>query len=446
MKIDELKDKTLLLFGKPGAFERDEFDYQLHTFNITVLNEYSDSVSYIVEGRLMTPYEQNESDRLYEKGLKEKFISIDVLEETLIENIDADSLLMSLKLSHDRVRLLSYIKNPKINDALFFQLMKLYDWQNEGFFENDENRDVTAALISRFYENIERNHNVQYAALGLMHLIEQTTDGNLIEAISTLSPIKNGFSNASLYPIILSIAKNSVTPDSVLKILLKNGNLEIRKIIASKENLDADLQNILFSLNEEQINISLCKNPNLAPELVKQLQENFSDIIAENLLLDNESFEFFSQISPKYLAKNKTLTKRMQDKLLSLNNKEVTASLATNSNIDENIADEILLLGDDEINLSLFSNEMVKEENLREAYLHEKNYLSLAGNSKTPEDILRKLASEGDIEIIKALCKNPSTPVDLLYEFRLDQRLERLVSQNEAFADHIKTQNIGWQD
>ena len=446
MKLDDLKNKTILLFGKPRAFNQEEFAYQLQTLNVTLAERYSDDVSYIVEGRLITPYEQNELDRLYEEGHKEKFTDIDELEMTIIESIDADSLLMSLKLSHDRDRLLSYIKNSKISNTLFLKLIKLYDWKNEGFFENDENRDVTAALISRFYENIERNHNVQYATLGLMHLVEQTKDENLIETISTLSPIKNGFSNSSLYPIILEMAKNNATPNSVLKMLLKNGSLEIKKIIASKEDLDKNLQNILFALNEDEVNISLCKNPSLDADMAKQLQDRYPDIIAENITLDDDFFEYFLQVSPKHLAKNKTLTKQMQDRLLSLNDKDVTASLATNSNIDENISDEILLLGDGEINLSLFSNEMVKEENLREAYLHEKNYLSLAGNSKTPEDILRKLAYEGDIEIIKALCKNPSTPVDLLYEFRLDQRLERLVSQNEAFTNHIKTENIGWKD
>ncbi len=200
MKLDDLKNKTILIFGKPRAFNQEEFLFQLHSCHVSIASAYYEDVSYIVEGRLITPYEQNELDRLYESGLKDKFVEIDEVEKTLIDNIDADSLLMSLKLSHDRDRVLSYIKNSKISDTLFLKLIKLYDWQDEGFFENDENRDVTAALISRFYENIERNHNVQYATLGLMHLVEQSCDENLIEAIGTLAPIKKGFSTSSLYP------------------------------------------------------------------------------------------------------------------------------------------------------------------------------------------------------------------------------------------------------
>lgn len=446
MKLDDLKNRTIILFGKPRAFNQEEFVYQLHTLQVTVASQYNDDISYIVEGRLITPYEQNELDRLYEEGIKEKFIGIDDLEKTLIESIDSDSLLMSLKLSHDRDRLLAYIKNSKVSDTLFLKLIKLYDWKNEGFFENDENRDVTAALISRFYENIERNHNVQYATLGLMHLVEQSSDETLIEVISTLAPLKNGFSSSSLYPIILAIAKNKATPNSVLKMLLKNGNLEIKKIIAVKEDLDTGVQNMLFALHEDEVNKALSQNPTLDSVLVKKLQEEYADTIAENIILDNGLFELFLQISPKYLAKNRRLTEQMQKKVLSLKNKSVTASLATNENLDERISEEMLLLGEDEINSALFSNESVKEKNLREAYLDEKNHLSLAKNLKTPVDILQKLAEDADNEVIKALCKNPSTPVELLYEFRLDQRLERLVSENEAFTNHIKTENIGWKD
>lgn len=446
MKLDDLKNRTILLFGKPRAFNAEEFGYQLRQCGVKSAAEYDSGVSYIVEGRLVTPYEQNELDRLYEEGLKEKFVDIDELEKTLIKNIDADALLMSLKLSHDRERVLAYIKNSAIDDTLFLRLITLYDWQNEGFFDNDDNRDVTAALISRFYKNIERNHNVQYATLGLMHLIEQSDDEKLIEAISNLSPIKKGFSDSALYPVILSIAKNRATPNPVLKMLLKHGDLQIKKSIASKAKLDKTVQNMLFSLKEDEVTQALCENENLDVTLTKLLLEDYSDTIAQNINLDEELFELFLQRSAKYLAKNRSLTKEMQARVLSLNDNEVSGSLAANPSLDEKIASEILLLGDDEINLSLFANLAVSEENLREAYLDEKNHLSLASNPKTPVDILKKLAEDEDIEVIKALCKNPSTPVELLYEFRLDQRLERLVSENKAFTNYIKTENIGWKD
>ena len=443
--LEELKNKKILLFGKPRAFNQEEFLYQIQECKIELVSKYDADVVFIAEGRLITPYEQNDFDALYEAGLKEKFITIDELENILIKNIDEDALLMSLKLSHDKERLFAYIKNSQINDTLFLKLIKLYDWQNEGFFDNDENRDVAAALISRFYENIERNHNVQYATLGLMHLVEQSNNGDLIEVIAGLEPLKKGVSNQSLYAILLSISKNQNTPDSVLKMLLKNGSLEIKKIIAGRKGLDKSLQTILFSLNDVTINEALCKNADLDRALMEKLQEHYPEIIAEHIKLDDTVFKLFIETTPSFLAKNKTLTCKMQETLLALANKETTLILCENQTLCEEVAQMILSLGDDEINLSLFSNPAVKEESLREAYLNEKNHLSLAQNSKTPVEILEKLVNSKEIEVLKALCKNPRIPVELLYELRLDQRLDRLVSENEAFGNHIKTENIGWQ-
>jgi hypothetical protein len=441
----ELQNQKIFLFGKSRAFDKEEFAYQIQECHSTLVENYEDEVSFIVEGRLITPYEQNEFDRLYEAGLKEKFISIDAFEKLLIQNIDEDSLLMSLKLSHDKARVLAYLKNSQINDTLFLKLMKLYDWQNEGFFDNDENRYVTAALISRFYKNIERNHNVQYATLGLMHLVQQSNNSDLIEVIAALEPLKKGVSNQSLYAIMISIAKNKNTPDTVLKMLVKNGNLEIRDIIASRENLDKNLQNMLLSLSDATLNETLCKNENIDVAIAQKLQESYPETLAEHMRVDNAFFELWKQKSPSFLAKNKTLTCKMQERLLELNDRDVTTALSTNSNLYSDVIDAIFLLKDDAINLSLLANPAVKEEHLRQAYEEQNYHLSLAQNCSTPVDILEKLGASKELEVLKALCSNSSTPVSLLYELRLDQRLDRLVSENESFGEYIKTENIGWQ-
>ena len=441
----ELQNKKILLFGKSRAFDKEEFTYQIQECRSTLVEKYEEEVFFIVEGRLITPYEQNEFDRLYEAGLKEKFISIDEFEKLLIQNIDEDSLLMSLKLSHDKARVLAYLKNSQINDTLFLKLMKLYDWQNEGFFDTDENRDVTAALISRFYENIERNHNVQYATLGLMHLVQQSNNSDLIEVIAALEPLKKGVLNQSLYAIMISIAKNKNTPDSVLKMLLKNGSLEIRDIIASREGLDKNLQNMLFSLSDATLNETLCKNEDIDVAIAQKLQDSYPEILAEHMRIDDTFFELWKQKSPNALAKNRTLTCKMQEKLLELNDRDITTALSTNKNLDISVIDRIFLLKDDAVNLSLLANSSVKEEHLRQAYKEKKYHLSLAQNPSTPVDILEKLGASKELEVLKALCSNPSTPVSLLYELRLDQRLDRLVSENESFGEYIKTENIGWQ-
>lgn len=67
MNLKELENKTILMFGKSRAFSDDEFMLQMKLHNIHVVKEYSDEVVLIVDGRMMTPYEDNESVKLYEQ-------------------------------------------------------------------------------------------------------------------------------------------------------------------------------------------------------------------------------------------------------------------------------------------------------------------------------------------------------------------------------------------
>ncbi len=442
--IEAFKNQKILLFGKPRAFDVHEFAMQLEAFCITFAQSYEEDVACIVEGRLLTPYEQNEFDRLYALGLKEKFLCIDDFEKLLIANIEPDTLLMSLKLSHDRNRLFAYLKNSQIDDTLFLKLLKLYDWQGEGFFDTDANRDITAALISRFYTNIEQNHNVQYATLGLMHLVEQRCEGELIASIAALAPLKNGFEQPSLFAILHAIAKNAATPENVLKMFLKNGSFAIQQSIAARKNLSVPLQNLIFLQNDPLLCETLCKNENITPALIEKLQENYASILAQFVQLDGAYFELFLLKSPLTLALNTSLTCKQQERLSALVRQDVTQALAKNEALCERVA-QILLACDDGIKTLLFANPALSEVHLREAYAMPQYHLALAQNPATPAEILEKLGSLGEFAVLQALCKNPNTPIATLYELRLDLRLDRLVSENERFGAHIKTENIGWK-
>jgi hypothetical protein len=250
MNLSELQNKTVLLFGQSRAFSADEFSAQMKYHKINLAKEYNEDVVLIVDGKMMTPYEQNASDKLYEEKVDAKFTAIDSLEKELAQHIDADTLLMSLKLSHDKDRLKDFLTNSMINDELFLRLLKMYKWNGDNFFDNDDNRDISAALIVRFYENIERNHNVQYAALGLMHLVTQTKSEEVIEAVAYLEPIQQTMyvsTNKANYKIISAIVTNYVTPKNILNLFIKNANSYIRTLIAMRKDCDEEMQ-----LNLEQ--------------------------------------------------------------------------------------------------------------------------------------------------------------------------------------------------
>ncbi|MEK6658700.1 MAG: hypothetical protein AABY36_03350 [Campylobacterota bacterium] len=418
MNLKELKDKKILLFGKSRAFGMGEFLAQLKFHKIGLASEFEDGIELIVEGKMMTPYEQRASDELYEKkSQKLEFVSIDMLEKELAKEIDESTLLMSLKLSHDKERLKSFIQNSTISDELFFKLLKMYKWRGEDFFENDSNRDVSAAIILRFYKNIERNHNVQYATSGFVHLIAQTDNKKLIEVILELEPLQN------------------------------SENSKIKTLIAMRNDCDEKMQTALYNSMDESVLEALCRNENLSKNVLFKLLsiERYADDLAQHAKLDNELFERFLQNNPLELAKNGTLTQEMQERLIALDDKAVNLSLASNRNIGDWVVKKLLSYDSLEIKSAVYKNPITPVEMLKEAYKEEQNHISLAHNESTPTYILSAMADELDAEVLKGLAKNPSTPVEILYQLQLDSRFARAVKENPAFGRHIQQENIGWE-
>jgi hypothetical protein len=246
MNYEAFSGKSVLLLGKTRALNSDEFDTLLKLHKITRVGSYSEDVALIIEGRMMNPYEQEESERLYEMQ-SAPIVELSTVEEWLCRSIEPNRLLMSLKLSRNQERLVDFLQNPYITDELFFKLLKLYDWQNEGLFDNDTNRDVTASIIGRFYVDLDRNHNVQYAMSGLAHLIERYGNPELINAIAELSPIANEIKNPkdrSLNGVLDAIALHPDTQESILRLLLEKRAV----LLAQREplGLESDLLALLI--------------------------------------------------------------------------------------------------------------------------------------------------------------------------------------------------------
>ena len=448
MNIKTLENRSLLFFGKSRAFAKDEFEAQMLHHNITILKEYSSEVKVVVEGRMMTPYEQNDSAALYESQNLE-FISIDVLERLLAQNIDEDTLLMSLKLSHDKERLKEFLTNSMISETLFFKLLKIYSWGGEDFFENDENRDVTAALIGRFYENIERNHNVQYATHGLMHLIAQTKNADLIEVISELEPLERSFNSSEKsanFSILSAIATHSASSVKVLKRIIKRGSSYLKTLVAMRSDCDAKMQEILFNDGDESVLEALSYNSYLSRELITKLSvtKKYAKNIATFVKLNESIFVEFLEDYSVDLAANETLDFSMQERLIELHEDKVRVALASNSHIEEKFINELVSEGSADINFAIYENIKTPQTTLEVAYENEINHFALSYNENTPKHLLKLLAQSSDERVLKGVAKNESTPVEVLYQLQLDSRFERDVKENKAFGKHIQSENIGW--
>ncbi|MDT8338941.1 MAG: hypothetical protein RQ763_07060 [Sulfurimonas sp.] len=389
MNLKELENRAILLFGKSRAFSMDEFESQLKFHKIEITSEFNEDVALVVDAKMMTPYEQNISEALYNKHSQSvEFVSIDALERELAKYIDANTLLMSLKLSRNKERLKSFLQNSMIDDALFFKLLKMYSWGGEDFFENDDNRDVSAAIILRFYQNIERNHNVQYATTGFMHLVSQTKNMELLYAILSLEPIR------------------------------LNPNIQVA--IARNVHCDDEMQELLFKTNDLNVLEALSQNRNLKPALIEEFlkDEKLGRNVAKNIKLTDELFELF-KTNRIGLALNESLTLEMQKELLSYGDEEISYALALNNGIDGEILHLLLESKNEEIKSALYENK------------------------KTPTSILEEAYRNN--QYCQEIAKNENTPVEILYQLQLDSRYARSVMENPAFGRYIQQENIGWE-
>jgi len=449
MKLEDLKNKKIMLFGKSRSFSLDELKMQLKSHGAILVQEYEEDVECVVDGAMMTPVESLKSDEIYEKKEAE-FIKVEILEELLSSAIDEDVLMMSLKLSSDKQRLINFLTNENINDQFYFKLLGIYNWGNDDFYENDDNRDVTASIIRRFYKNIDRNHNIEFSKLGLMHLVEQSSDPKLLEVIATLKPLRKSFKVQKSdhgFKIIISLAKNTFTPKSVLKELIKESNVFIKVLISKRKNLDTQLQKLLFDEGSEEVLSSLASCENLSDELFQSLstKEFYVKKMASSVKLDKEKYMFFKERVPSKLATNETLSVEMQKDLLASHLEDVKESLAANKNISYETILELLKLEDKRVDFFIYSNQSTPQDVLKMGFDNIDNYDALAHNENTPVDLLEKIYKSSSTNTCIALAKNSSTPVEILYQLQLDSKYERYVKENPSFGKHIQQENIGWQ-
>jgi hypothetical protein len=446
MNLQELKNKSILLLGKTRALNKQEFEKLLDIYAITCKESVDESVVLVIDGAMMSPYHQNEQDRLYEKGYR--FESIDTLEKALCSSINPNTLMMSLKLSNNQERLQSFLKNPYIDNTFFLKLLSLYRWNGESFFESDENRDVTAALIRRFYKNIERNHNVEYANTGLSHLLAQTDESELIRAIAMLEPIENAVkkgANSATHKILQAIVLHKDTSDDVLLKMIRYANSALLTLIASREPLSSTLQESLICSKEDEVLKALSCNNSLEQKHIKTLlqDESYRENILLHVRLNDEMFNSYKLQYPHILAQNITLSESMMSELFD-ENIHVRETLASNEAISTALIEKIIEFNSEDLLKSLLKNSQLSSEQLGLFENNKALHVSLASNKNSSTKLLQSLSNSEDKDVILALAKNPSTPVDILFQLQLDARFERAVHENPAFGAHIQKENLGW--
>ncbi len=431
MNIEDYTHTTISLFGKPRAFSEDALKAILASYSIDLVFGYDEKAALIVEGALIPTPLRIKAEELYEKGF-DNFVDIESFERAAAKAIEPKKLLMHLKLAADQEKIVAYLQNDYIDDELFLQLLRLYDFGNENFFENDTSRDVTAALIRRFYKEYVNNHNIQYSYIGLLNALEASEDVKLIETLFFLAPVQKALTkpNDPNAKLLQMIAIHPKTPKRILETIAQKGYEQLLMLLASRTHQNSQLQETLLEKKSSTIDALLAKTAELSPSAIETLlQRGFETTLAEHLALNDELFEQFRHIPQ--IGKNPSLTESMQKALLK--EKEVGVFLASNPACK--VTKELLKTGSQKV-----QKELYRHQNIFDDSFETKGFeAEIAANPFAPKAVLEEIYTKGIDAANKALASNPATPIEILYQLSFDMRYAKDVKQNPSFGEHIKT-------
>jgi hypothetical protein len=397
---------------------------------------------------MMHPTEEEVSYEVYKKKIST--FKLEDFETLYAKNVNQNSLLMSLKLSNDQTRLIRLLKNEAFEDDFYLKIFRLYDWDGEGVYDNDENRDVTITFIKRFFDSDEHHDPATiYSPVSLAKIISQTTDSKLLDTALTMPSYDFNVSKSDqkrATNIKELVAFNPHTSKDTLKKLLNYKDPDIDYFLAQNQNLDADLQDTIYDRSNPDTIKMLALNDSLSDKLFHKLLQNdeASKMLLAFAKIDDERLK--SAKKSRYfhiIGENKNISD-IAHTLIDIDDLELQKRLASNPAIKSQQLDKIYKNYDDKVIPDLSQNPNLNPDLIKKFFQIKDRYIdiTLAANPSTPKKILSEYYERYDDELNLSLAANPSTPIEYLQQFQLDSRFFNLLTKNKTFTDNILN-NLG---
>ncbi len=434
--------KSILFLGRLSSFSDEEIKLFLEKFDIAYTKTLDENVVMAVESTLLSPLEEEIATKAYQNKIP--LYTIESFERLYAKELNRDSILMSLKLSDNQQRLFRLLHNTYLEDELFIKLFSMYDWGNEGMFDNSQNMKISTLFAKRFFKKERFDPATYYSPVSIFEIALLNKNPDLLEVMFDLPDIK------------IKRSKSGIKRASTLKEAVSFNPFANKKTLTKA-----------FRLNDEEIDYFLAQNPSLAPHLQERIFERADIKIKESLCknrnLTNELFEKLTDIEALW---------RYQkiDKKRFLLLKTSISIIGENENIEKEVADTLIEQNDEETLKHLCSNPVLTRHQLKRLYnLKNKNlYAHIAANPNTPVNILEKLFEENDKEIDSSLALNQNTPTEILevlynkddfeinchlalnealdikwlQQLQIDHRLLNYLKENKTFTQNILN-NLG---
>lgn len=440
------------LYGRTKKLSPEDIDLFFEQVGMGIAETLDDSVTLIVRGRLMNPIEEEEADEAERNGMQS--IEIAELEAAFAAQVDADSLLGSLKLFADQERIVNLLHNEALPDDLFCAILGLFDWQEKAPFEIDANRDISACIINRFYEDAKRNHNIAHASVGLALVAAQAENPKILSILARMPDMELSKRSMDVWtPRTLHEAlliNPHLAAEDVVR-FAKSDDLRLQGFAAAHGNLPLSWQEKLSQSRACWVHEGLSCNPALSPSLTGILLASDNPKVRASTLehqpLPAETvLPLVTQLNATEaaaLGRNLCLGQALYAELIAMGNIVLNAALAGNEKLSKACLKQLGAVQDRTVEKRLACNPNVDRETLEKFYKTVELHESLAANPSLPEPMARALFSEGRETVLRFLAANPATPLDLLQQLQIYPHLHEIVKRNPTFGRNIQ-RNIGW--
>ena len=442
--MNNFKNKNIYFSGRGEKIDKEELIKYFIQHEARMVDDVNDA-SIIIEGYMSPVYLEDKFYELSHNGIE--VLTIVDIEKYFSQNLDIDNIIMAIKISKDKDRLIKLLNNRYFSNDIFTILLKYYDWGNEGLYDNDENRDISTSIVSRFCSLMESNHNIQHSSIGIYYTALETTNSKLLEIIFNMPTFKISDKNALKdQPLTLRdvVALNPNTPKVVMMQILKDNNYDELKFLASNESINNLIINKLFKLNDTNITTNLIKSNNLELEKIKTVLDDaiLKVVVLRNSYLSDELFDTLinsnlEDVERVYLSSNTTLKCEQIDKIFTFNIDNANINLLKNSKCSQNKIKEFLQKDDLVYNIAIAHNISLDNEIFEQlSQINDINIdITLCYNKTTPKDILIYLFEKKIDVLNEALSQNENTPINILMQLQVDSAYTTNVANNETYRE-----------
>ncbi|MEA2019736.1 MAG: hypothetical protein U9N59_14950 [Campylobacterota bacterium] len=447
----EFKNKNIYFSGRGEKIEKDEL-IKYFIQNDAQIVENTDDANIIIQGYMTPVYLEDKFYTLSKDGVE--VITIEDIEKEFSSNLDIDSILIAIKISKDKQRVMNLLKNRYFTNEIFVKILKYYDWENVGLYDNDDNRDISTHITSRFCSLTKTNHNIQHAPIGIYYTALETSSPKLLEIIYNMPYFKISDKNAKEnQPLTLKevVALNPNSPKAVLIQILKQNNIDELKFLALNTSINKIIKDKLFSMDNKTILNNLIVSNNIEIENVDKVMQDkeLKTVLLRNIELSSDTFtkiisSDLNDIEYIYLSSNLSLNSDQIDILFEKNIDSVDINLLKNKNCSKDKIKSFLSKNDKIFNITIAHNEnldddtFIKLEKLNDFDID----ITLSLNNTTPKNILTNLYNKNNNYININLSQNNNTAINILMQLQVDTRYTTYVSNNETYKEFSRT-NLG---